>query len=91
MGYRYPEEFKVEVLAYLSKVGNVFNVASRFRVHPSTVYIWRRNFLQAVADSRMQPAPDQEQEPIQKLKEKIAFLERENAVLKEAVRIYLNC
>jgi transposase-like protein len=89
MGHRYSEGFKLEVLEYLSSMKTVFQTARRFCVHPSTIYVWRRNSARTIEEKQdLQPlAPSQE--TIQKLKERVAILEHENAVLKEATKIYL--
>jgi transposase-like protein len=88
MGQRYSEEFKLEVLEYLSSMKTVFQTASRFRVHPSTIYVWRRNLIRAVKEKQALRPLIPDQETIQKLRERVSTLEHENAVLKEATKIY---
>lgn len=91
MGHRYSEGFKLEVLEYLSNVRTVFQTATRFRVHPSTIYAWRRNLMRSIEEEQAPQPLAPAQETIQKLKERVAILEHENAVLKEATKIYLQC
>jgi len=87
----YPNHFKVEVLQYLEKVGSVAKASRKFRVHPSTVYGWKYIGIQEFLKSGPAVSSFPESGSDRKLKERLHLLERENAVLREAARLYFNC
>lgn len=86
----YPNSFKLIVLQHLERNGSIAETARRFCVHPSTVYAWKcigvNEFLRRGQASMPIPAADIDQ----KLEERLHFLEKENAVLREAAKLYFN-
>lgn len=83
----YPNHLKIEVLQYLEKVGSIAKASRKYGVHPSTVYGWKYTGLQEFLrrEPRAQPdcklnSPD--------LAQRVKQLEQENAVLREAAKLY---
>ncbi|MEJ2795690.1 helix-turn-helix domain-containing protein [Iodobacter sp. LRB] len=84
--------FKIEVLRYVEKVGSVAKAAHKFRMHPSTIYSWKYigiKEFQNRAGTVVLPPPVAENNS-QKLEKRLHFLEKENAVLREATKLYLS-
>ncbi len=86
----YSNNFKLAVLQHVERSGSIAETARRFCVHPSTVYAWKcigtKEFLRREQASMPSPAADIDQ----KLEERLHFLEKENAVLREAAKLYFN-
>ncbi len=87
MKHHYPDHLKIEVLKHLEKVGSVTQVAHKFSIHPSTVYGWKHIGLEAFrkrAALAMAPANPESADS----SARIQRLEQENAVLREAAKLY---
>ncbi|MCX7205653.1 MAG: hypothetical protein NT086_06645 [Proteobacteria bacterium] len=85
----YQNHFKIETLQYLRKVGSLPKTALRFDVHPSTLATWQRIGLEEFMKRESQHAHSIEPLKFQQPHElRIQRLEQENAVLRQAARLF---
>lgn len=87
MKHHYPDHLKIEVLQHLEKVGSVTQAARKFSIHPSTVYGWKHIGLAAFRQRASLCPPPANAVPSDPTA-RIQRLEQENAVLREAAKLY---
>lgn len=87
MKHHYPDDLKIEVLQHLEKVGSVSQAALKFSIHPSTVYGWKHIGLEAFR-KRVSLAKPPTNQVYEDHIARIQRLEQENAVLREAAKLY---
>lgn len=87
----YPDHTKVEVLQHLQKVGSIAKTSREFGIHPSTVYAWKCIGIQKLQRRLPQQATCSATSNDQSLTDRLNFLEKENAVLRAAAKLYLSC
>lgn len=85
----YQNHFKIEVLQYISKGNNISKASRKFNIHPSTIYAWvkiglecflSREGLRSNQIATRVIAPN--------LERRMQQLEQENAVLRQAAKLY---
>ncbi len=87
MKHHYPDSLKIEVLQHLEKVGSVSEAARKFSIHPSTVYGWQHIGVEAFRKRASRTEPPAYPAPEDAIA-RIQRLEQENAVLREAAKLY---
>ncbi|MBM5572095.1 MULTISPECIES: hypothetical protein [Chitinibacteraceae] len=88
----YQNHFKIETLQYLRRVGSLTKAARRFDVHPSTLATWQRIGLEEFMKRELQNTKTLEpRKSTHELEQRIQRLEQENAVLRQAARLFFMC
>ena len=85
----YQNQFKIEVLQYISKGNKIAKASRKFNIHPSTIYAWTQIGIEGFLLREPRPSNLVPEQPLtSSLTRRMQQLEEENAVLRQAAKLY---